>query len=192
MRVIIDANFIKEQILNNKEPDKILKMIQSRRIKGYITQAGLDNICSTSKHYKGEEITDKLIFELEEMLEICPITKNVRGKLNSLHIENPDSRIEVACAIEMQISTLITNNPKNYAEGYLNPSILDYAEEYLNLSILNYTGEEYLNLSILTPREFLKRQSQYEKIQALTVEFKAVTVQLKIGKSDFTTWFKQT
>ncbi|MEG4805906.1 PIN domain-containing protein [Microcoleus sp. F8-D3] len=121
MQIQVDSHLILETLLNRSRcqfiaEDAIIlwKLLQPPHVQGYITESGLNQIHFHLRKLKDEKAADQIVCDIQDIIKICPVNRRIEDKARSLHIRDFESAIEVACAIEMNISAIVTQNPQKF------------------------------------------------------------------------------
>lgn len=119
-RVLIDADLLLERLLNRSrfiEESKVLwKLVSHRQVHGYITEIGLEKICLVSSQLKNKENAEKVISKIRKKFHVCSVDRDLLEKARSFNLIDFESAVEVACAIDMNICEVVTQNHQNFPE----------------------------------------------------------------------------
>ncbi|MBE9001325.1 pentapeptide repeat-containing protein [Nostoc sp. LEGE 12447] len=59
------------------------------------------------------DVAEEFVSAIQAKISVCPIS-DLMEQANSLNLKDPESAFEVACAIFMGVSAIITRNPQNF------------------------------------------------------------------------------
>lgn len=135
MRIQVDASVILEIVLNRsqfiKDARNCWQLLQLPHLQGYITERGLNQIYFHLSRLDDKENANKFVSEIKEIINVCPVDRSIEDKAISLNIRDFESAIEVACAIEMDVSAIVTQNPLKFeGSGLLILSVSDLSERH--------------------------------------------------------------
>ena len=133
MQIQVDSDLILEALLNRSqfvEDAKICwQLLQLPHVQGYITESGLNQIRSHLIKLHDEQTADKVVSEIEKFIIVCLVNRCIEEKARSSPIQDFESAIEVACAIESNLSAIVTQTPQNFkGSGLAILSVSDLSE----------------------------------------------------------------
>ncbi|MEH2256540.1 PIN domain-containing protein [Nostoc sp.] len=115
MKVILDADLLIDYLLlQREEVEKLENIIENQQCKLFITQLGFDKIISLTENIYSPEIAKKSISAIQKNITVCSINYELSEQANSLNLIDFESALEIACAISMRFSAVLTCNPKNF------------------------------------------------------------------------------
>jgi predicted nucleic acid-binding protein len=118
MRALIDADLFLEAVLSRGKAsgyiENLWNMLQNQRVEGFLTETGLEKIYQHLSRFKNPSDARKVIRGIQSMVQVCSVTSRIANRAQRLPIEDYESAVEVACAIECDLNTLITQNPQNF------------------------------------------------------------------------------
>jgi len=149
MQIQVDSHLILETLLHRspcpfiaEDARNLWELLQPPHVQGYIAESGLNQIRFHLSKLEDEKTADRIVSEIQDIIKVCPVNRRIEDKARSLHIRDFESAIEVACAIEMNLSAIVTQHPqKFYGSGLSILSVSDLSErnqleERLNKPIL--------------------------------------------------------
>jgi hypothetical protein len=135
MRIQVDSSLILEIVLNRsqfiKDARNCWHLLELPHVQGYITERGLNQIHFHLSRLDDKENADQFVSEIKEIINVCPVDRSIEDKAISLNIRDFESAIEVACAIEMDVSAIVTQNPLKFeGSGLSILSVSDLSERH--------------------------------------------------------------
>ncbi|MEG3890102.1 PIN domain-containing protein [Microcoleus sp. Z1_A1] len=119
MQIQVDPSLILEALLNRsqfvEDAENCWQILKLPHVQGYITESGLNGIHSYLRDLNGEPIADEVVLNIKKLhIKVCPVNPGIQEKARSLPIRHFESAMEVACAIEMNVSAIVTQNPQKF------------------------------------------------------------------------------
>jgi hypothetical protein len=137
MRVFVDADWFLDSILKRfqggKGSEEFWVALQRRQISGYITTNGLGKIYQHTCNFAGEIIADRILSEIQAIVEVCPIDNYISLIAHSLPIQDYESAVEVACAIHGNFGAIVTDRPQDFEGATLHILSVDEALRRMQL-----------------------------------------------------------
>lgn len=142
MRIQVDSNLILEAVLNRSQfiadASNCWHLLQLPHVEKYITESGLNQIRFHLRKLEDEQTANQVVSEanqfvseIEKIIKVCPVNRQIQDKARSLYIRDFESAIVVACAIEMDVSAIVTQNPQKFEGSDLSIlSVSDLSERY--------------------------------------------------------------
>ena len=135
MRIQVDSNLILEAVLRRSQfigdASNCWHLLELPHVEGYITESGLNQIHFHLSRLDDKKNADKFVSEIKEIINVCPVDRSIEDKAISLNIRDFESAIEVACAIEMDVSAIVTQNPLKFeGSGLSILSVSDLSERH--------------------------------------------------------------
>jgi DNA-directed RNA polymerase specialized sigma24 family protein/predicted nucleic acid-binding protein len=119
MRVLIDVDLILEALLNRSgfvaDAEEAYEMLQSQRIRGYVSELGLDKIYSVTSKLGSSESAEEIVAAIKQEVGTYPVDSTLVQQARSLNIRDFESAVEVACATAMGIGAILTQDPQVFA-----------------------------------------------------------------------------
>lgn len=133
MRIQVDSNLILEALLNRSQfigdAKNCWQLLELPHVQGYITESALNQIRFHLSKLHDEPTADEVVSEIEKIIKVCLVNRCIEDKARSLNIREFESAIEVACAIEMDVSAIVTQNPQKFeGSGLSILSVSDLSE----------------------------------------------------------------
>ncbi|MEG3861410.1 PIN domain-containing protein [Microcoleus sp. herbarium12] len=133
MRIQVDSNLILEALLNRTQfigdARNCWLLLGLPHVQGYITESGLNQIRFHLSKVEDEQTADEVVSEIKKIINVCLVNRCIEDKARSLNIREFESAIEVACAIEMDVSAIVTQNPQKFeGSGLSILSVSDLSE----------------------------------------------------------------
>lgn len=122
-RVLLDADILLDVLLE-REPfvenaSKLLQLIESEQIEGYVTSTTLSKIFEISKEKKGVEIGCQVVSDIKALLKICPIDYMILKKASLFKLEDFEATLQMACAKILRCEAIITRREKEFKSYFL-------------------------------------------------------------------------
>lgn len=118
LQVLVDADTVLEALLNRSRfviaSEKLAELLQSRQIRGYVSELGLAKIFSVVSRLRNSETAEEVVSEICRTLSLCPISPDLLQQARSLNIEDFESAVEVACAIAQKLGAIVTHKPHDF------------------------------------------------------------------------------
>lgn len=144
MRVLIDADFILEAVINRvgwREEVKLLwYLMESKLIQAYITDMGLEKISHYVSRLKNIDIAEQVSFEIQEIMLICSVSKEQLEKARLSKLQDFESAVEFICAIDEDCGAVVSHDCRNF-EG-VNLSILSAQELHIRQDLIDLLIKE--------------------------------------------------
>ncbi|MEG4087584.1 PIN domain-containing protein [Microcoleus sp. POL10_C6] len=102
-------------------------LLELPHVQWYITESGLNQISFHLSKLEDEQTANQFVSEIEKRIKVCPVNRQIEDKARSLYIRDFESAIVVACAIEMDVCAIVTQNPQKF-EGSGLSSILSVSD----------------------------------------------------------------
>ncbi len=171
MLIQVDSHLILETLLNRsrcqfiaEDAITLWKLLQPPHVQGYITESGLNQIHFHLRKLKDEKAADQIVSDIQDIIKICPVNRRIEDKARSLHIRDFESAIEVACAIEMNISAIVTQNPQKFeGSGLSILSVSDLSERNQLEERLKKPSLPILQVGSLPELRYQLNRSFYEQ-----------------------------
>ncbi|MBD2626068.1 hypothetical protein [Trichormus variabilis] len=142
MQVIIDADLlIDHYLLKLEEIEYLEDIIENQKCEFFITQYGLEKFILLAGIIYSPEVANKYLSAIHNKITVCPVNYEISEQAKSLFLKNFESALEVACAVSMGVSAILTHNPQDFdgvnfpiwlVEDFLTPLHL---EESLHLAL---------------------------------------------------------
>ena len=162
MQIQVDSNLIVEALLNRsqfvEDANNCWQLLELPHVHGYITESGLNLIHCHLKTVGDKEIADEVVLDIKKRIKVCPVNPGIAEKARSLPIRDFESAIAVACAIESNLSAIVTQTPQKFEGSGL--SILSVSD----LSERNQLEE------ILLSRSFYQQENPVQLCLFQTLE----------------------
>lgn len=121
MRILADADLVLEFLLQRstfaEDAHKLLMEIAKfPEVEIYITDKCLQRAQLELQDKKNDQTSEHIVNSIVDMLDgrIIKINNSIKEKARNYSLKDFDSAEEVACAIEMQLNTIVTQNPQNF------------------------------------------------------------------------------
>jgi predicted nucleic acid-binding protein len=139
MQIWVDADFILEALLNRRDfsadAKKAFEVIQSGQVRGNITQLGLEKIYSVISKQAGNEAAAEVVAGMQEFLEVCLVDETRIQEARLLKLKDPESAIEVACALANGNGYILTLCPENFLGTTLHVWSVERLLNFKNLEL---------------------------------------------------------
>ncbi|MEH2240106.1 PIN domain-containing protein [Nostoc sp.] len=153
MKVILDADLLIDYLLlQREEVEKLENIIENQQCQLFITQSGFDKIILLAENIYSPEIAKKWISAIHKNITVCSINYELSEQANSLNLIDFESALEIACAISMRFSAVLTRNPQNFDGIDFPICLLDNFPTRLQLDkclyfplTLNFLESQYLS-----------------------------------------------
>lgn len=154
MQIQVDSHLILETLLHRspcpliaEDARNFWQLLQPPHVQGYIAESGLNQIRFHLSKLEDEKTADRIVSDIQDIIKVCPVNRRIEDKARSLHIRDFESAIEVACAIEMNLSAIVTQHPQKFYGSGL--SILSVSDLQRNQLEKIFKREEILKKPIL-------------------------------------------
>jgi predicted nucleic acid-binding protein len=133
MQIQVDSNLILEALLNRsqfiEDAKNCWQLLKLSHVQGYITESGLNQIHFHLRNLNDKQTADEVVLEIKKIIKVCPVNGSIEEKARSLPIKDFESAIEVACAIESNLSAIVTQTPQKFeGSGLSILSVSDLSE----------------------------------------------------------------
>lgn len=119
MKVVIDADLVLELLINRQgiigEAEEIWNLVQSQKIEGFITNAGLEKIYFFCRELTDEHLADEMLGSLEKVLSSCSLDQRIIRKARLSTLKDFESAIESTCAKYMGFDGVVTHCLQNFS-----------------------------------------------------------------------------
>ncbi|MFN6569645.1 pentapeptide repeat-containing protein [Dendronalium sp. ChiSLP03b] len=121
MKILADADLVLEFLLNRgtfaEDAHKLLTEIAKfPEVEVYVTDKCLKRAHLELLDRRNDQTSEHIVNSIVDMLDgrIIEIDNSIKEKARNYSLRDFDSAEEVACAIEMQLNTIVTQNPQNF------------------------------------------------------------------------------
>ena len=121
IHLFLDTNILIDFLVNRQpfslEAAKLFDYSEKGKAKIYVAAVSYNNLYYIIRQSLSHSDTIKLLDELSEMVEIIDTTKSVVTKAIKSDFKDFEDAIQYFCAIENNLTTIITRNIKDYKKA---------------------------------------------------------------------------
>ncbi len=184
-RILLDADTLMEFVINRSMfQEKVAGLLEIMKIDGvevYLSDFGLDKINNITRIMNGQKASKEMCSAIKEQFKILKTTKSIIEEARLLAVADFNSCVEIALAINSNISAIITHEISKFSGSELNVcSLFDFqereklegifAKETRDRPMFLLIEEQVANLNYLftlpgdTNGESLKREELHQKL----------------------------
>jgi uncharacterized protein YjbI with pentapeptide repeats len=117
--ILIDSSLIIDVLLGRNSSFleaaiKIIELVFSENINGYISEVGLRDIWDITRELKGEKDANYLLIKLLNSFNVCNLEKEIIKKLSDYYLNSVESGMQIECAKKNNLDAIITLREKDF------------------------------------------------------------------------------
>jgi predicted nucleic acid-binding protein len=119
IRILIDADFILETLMNRNEFAEDFKELLDRvhpSIQMYLTDVGWEKIYAYTTRLKNSKIAEIVVDWLQEKIQICAVDQTILYKARSLPLNDFETAVELVCVSHHQLDAIVTHKQADLAD----------------------------------------------------------------------------
>jgi predicted nucleic acid-binding protein len=115
MRILFDTNVLLDALLAREpfvaDAAFLLKRVEAAQIEGFMSATTVTDVhYLVGRQTKSAKTAIKAVAHLLELMEICPVNREVLEQAISLDLPDFEDAVQVACAITCGLDTIITRD----------------------------------------------------------------------------------
>jgi predicted nucleic acid-binding protein len=115
MRILFDTNVLLDALLAREpfvaDAAFLLEKVEAAQIEGFMSATTVTDVhYLVGRQTKSAETAIKAVTQLLELIEICPVTREVLEHALALGLSDFEDAVQVACAITCGLDAIITRD----------------------------------------------------------------------------------
>jgi predicted nucleic acid-binding protein len=115
MRILFDTNVLLDALLAREpfvaDAAFLLEKVEAAQIEGFMSATTVTDVhYLVGRQTKSAEAAIKAVTQLLELMEICPVTREVLEQALAMGLSDFEDAVQVACAITFGLDAIITRD----------------------------------------------------------------------------------